>query len=263
MARPDAIACVDVCFNHKRCKKSHDYAEGSYPATFIPKTEVKEMEDEVEGRRTSRKKGHDNQQQDGYEGPLQVPTSVLDGCHESFTAADEKRHKASTKFFADTRLMALLCRHDQVLWLVNMTLAGEKQHYVLALLKWLFENLLPAWTVGLLYDIGCQLLQSFVKWDFLPDYSNRVSFAISIFHAYGHQWPCQLVYHPCKCLGFGFSDGEGCEHFWSSIKNLISILCVSGVSVSGGLIALTNTQHSFISSYRFWTLKSNTCAKCP
>jgi hypothetical protein len=64
--------------------------------------------------------------EDGYEGPLRVLALVLDGCHKSFTAADEKRQKASTQFFSDTRLMALLYRHDCVLWLSNMTSAGEK-----------------------------------------------------------------------------------------------------------------------------------------
>ncbi|OAX33761.1 hypothetical protein K503DRAFT_699914, partial [Rhizopogon vinicolor AM-OR11-026] len=49
-----------------------------------------------------------------------------------------------------------------------------------------------------------------------------------IFHAFGHQWPCQIVYHPRKCVGFGLSDGEGCEHFCSAIKPLIPSLRVSG-----------------------------------
>ncbi len=65
---------------------------------------------------------------DGYEPNIRVPTSVLDGCLESFAAADSNRVKASTTFFADTGLMALLCRHDRVLWLVNMTSAGEKSN---------------------------------------------------------------------------------------------------------------------------------------
>ncbi|OAX35806.1 hypothetical protein K503DRAFT_696327, partial [Rhizopogon vinicolor AM-OR11-026] len=55
-----------------------------------------------------------------------------------------------------------------------------------------------------------------------------IIFGISIFHAFGHQWPCQIVYHPRKCVGFGLSDGEGCEHFWSAIKPLIPSLRVSG-----------------------------------
>lgn len=55
--------------------------------------------------------------------------------------------------------------------------------------------------------------------------------AVSVFHAYGHQWACQLVFHPRKCDGFGLSDGEGCERFWSAIRRLISGLRVCGVCV--------------------------------
>ncbi|EEB98567.1 hypothetical protein MPER_01902 [Moniliophthora perniciosa FA553] len=40
--------------------------------------------------------------------------------------------------------MGLLCRHDRVLWLANMTSAGERQHYVLVLLETLFKHL-PEW----------------------------------------------------------------------------------------------------------------------
>jgi hypothetical protein len=167
---------------------------------------------------------------DGYEKGMRIPVSVLDGCSESFVAADEKREKASTRFFADTGLMALLCRHDRVLWLVNMTSAGEKQHYALALVKRLFEHLPPDMMVGLLYDIGCQLERSCRKWSLLDDsILSRISFGISVFHAYGHQWPCQIVYHPRKRVGFGLSDGEGCERLWSALKHLISVLRVSGV----------------------------------
>jgi hypothetical protein len=57
-----------------------------------------------------------------------------------------------------------------------------------------------------------------------------MSFAVSVFHAYGHQWPCQLVYHPRKREDFGLTDGEGCERFWSAIRRLIPVLRVSGVS---------------------------------
>lgn len=49
---------------------------------------------------------------DGFEHGMKVPISALDGFQESFVAADEKRVNASTKFFSDTGLMALLCRHD-------------------------------------------------------------------------------------------------------------------------------------------------------
>ena len=153
---------------------------------------------------------------------------VLNKCNDSFVAADKKRVKASTQFFSDTALMAMLCRHDRVLWLVNMTSAGEKQHYALSLIQKLFDHIPFSMHIGLLYDIGCQLNHSCLKFGFLDNCVDRIVFGISVFHAYGHQWACQLVYHPCKCKGFGFSDGEGCEQFWRAIKSLISSCRVSG-----------------------------------
>ncbi|RDB19557.1 hypothetical protein Hypma_013352 [Hypsizygus marmoreus] len=66
------------------------------------------------------------------------------------------------------------------------------------------------------------------KWGFLDRYMDRIIFAISVFHAFGHQWPCQIIYHPRKCRGFGLSDGEGCECFWHSISKLIAYLRVCG-----------------------------------
>ena len=170
-----------------------------------------------------------NESEDGCENGMSVPNSVLDECQRSFAAADEKREKASTQFFKDTGLMALLCRHDHVLFLVNMTTAGKRQYYVLALLKELFANIPNTVTVGVLYDIGCSTHRSLVKNGFLKDLLPRLTFAISVFHAYGHQWACQLVYHPRKCKGFRLSDGEGCERFWSQLKRLIPLLRVSGV----------------------------------
>jgi hypothetical protein len=181
-------------------------------------------------------------EEDSYEGPLRVPTSVLNSCENSFTAADGNREKASTQFFDSTALMGLLCRHDRVLWLVNMTSPGERQHYAFTLIDKLFRHLPSSWSVGILYDIACTIHRSCVKWGFLEEYLCRISFAISVFHAYGHGWPCQCIYHPRKCKGFGLSDGEGCERFWHSISKLIAYLRVCGVrTVSPLLILITDS----------------------
>ncbi|KAJ7190076.1 hypothetical protein GGX14DRAFT_580179 [Mycena pura] len=145
-----------------------------------------------------------------------------------FKAADEKREKASTKFFDDTGLMALLCRHDRVLWLVNMRTPSEKQYYIFLLLETFFQHLPLEILVGFLYDIACQSDRSCGKFNFLGRYRDRISWAVSVFHAYGHHWPCQLMYHPLKTIGFGFTNGEGCERFWHSISKLIPYLQVSG-----------------------------------
>ena len=159
----------------------------------MPEADVKVVEDFVKScQSVASASGHPRRAQngsagdDGYEAGMHVPTSVLNGCNDSFVAADEKREKASTMFFADTGLVALLCRHDHPLWTINMTSAGKKQYYAIALLRRLFEHIPNHTTVGVLYDIGCQLHRSCEKWGFLEGFLSRVTFGISVFHAYGH-----------------------------------------------------------------------------
>ena len=185
--------------------------------------------DFIRSKKVPPRKRTNTEEPDHLEGSLRVPKSVLDGCEAGFTAADSRREKASTQFFDDTALMALLCRHDVVLFIANMRSAGEKQHYVMVLVETLFQHLPPPYRVGLLYDIGCQTERSCVKWGFLDRYIERLTFGISVFHAFGHQWVCQIIYHPRKRTGFGLSDGEGCERFWHSISRLIAYLRVCGV----------------------------------
>ncbi|KAJ6487507.1 hypothetical protein DFH09DRAFT_1252792 [Mycena vulgaris] len=147
---------------------------------------------------------------------MPVPTSVLDECEASSTAADERRTKSSTQFFDNTALMGLNCRHNHLLFLVNMKTAGEKQFYMYALLEMLFQHLPWKFVVGFLYDIACQLEHSARKWGFLPQ--------MSVLHAFGHNWVWQMMYHPRHWTLFGLTDREGCEHFWHSINKLISYL---------------------------------------
>ncbi|KZP21347.1 hypothetical protein FIBSPDRAFT_718402, partial [Athelia psychrophila] len=232
----DYIACVDACFTQKRTK-SHsardpnhrDQPRSHHDSRFITEEEIQAMEREVDSIRTRRpRRAKKVDENDSIEPGMSLPTSVLDECGNSFVAADEKREKASTQFFVDTGLMSLLCRHDRCLFAVNMTHNGERQHYVLALLKRLFKHLPHNATLGLLYDIACQLKRSMLNFGFLSTIFPRMIFAVSVFHAYGHQWPCQVIYHPRKCPGFGLSDGEGCERFWSALRKLIPCLRVSG-----------------------------------
>jgi hypothetical protein len=129
---------------------------------FVPEKYIMEMKALVETVRPEKSKGKakasvlpdEQPAEDSYEPGMKVPVSALEGCLASFIAADERRTKASTQFFADTGLMAMLCHHDHVLSLVNMTSAGEHQYYALVLIKMLFMNLPLSMTVGILYDIA-------------------------------------------------------------------------------------------------------------
>ncbi|KAF9070196.1 hypothetical protein BDP27DRAFT_1362776 [Rhodocollybia butyracea] len=164
--------------------------------------------------RTKEAKEGSKEVDDHLEGHLQVPKSVLDGCLASFTAADETQTKGSTQFFDVTANMTLLCPHDCPLFSMNMTTAGEGQHYVLVLLGKLFEHLPPDFFVCLLYDIGCQLHRSCDKWGFLKSYMNHMTFVVSIFHAFGNQWPCQIV---SNVLGMGYAMAKGWNIFGISV----------------------------------------------
>ncbi|KAJ3833055.1 hypothetical protein F5878DRAFT_507220, partial [Lentinula raphanica] len=238
----NVVVNVDACYTQKHSSKSSRDPPRIHPRTFfIPEAEVKAWKQYVDLIRPSKKQARppkkrhrtddDGQEQDHCEAGLRVPNSVLDGCLASFTAADEARIKGSTRFFDVTANMTLLCRHDRPLFSVNIDTAGEGQHLVFALLSKLFEHLPSHVEVRFLYDIGCQLHRSCEKWGFLKPYLTRLTFAVSIFHAFGHQWPCQLIYHPRKCVGYGLSDGEGAERLWHSLSHLIAYGRVAGYHV--------------------------------
>ncbi|KAJ7659662.1 hypothetical protein DFH06DRAFT_1130430 [Mycena polygramma] len=216
----DFVACLDACFTQKHKKCPRDPPRFHPNTRFVPEDVAARMEAYVdEVRRTAPKKMtkrprvhrvEEEEEEDGYEhDKLPLPCSVLDGCEASFKAADEKHEKARTESFDDTSLMALVCRRDHVLWVVNMHSAGEKQFNVLLLVETLFQHLPPKLRVGLLYDIACMLERNCLKWGFLSRWLDRIAFAVSVFHAFGHDWTCQLLYHSRKRVGFGFSSGEG------------------------------------------------------
>ncbi|KAJ8473703.1 hypothetical protein ONZ45_g16199 [Pleurotus djamor] len=214
---PHVLVCLDACFTQKRRHREHDPPLNHPSSVFLSDVQARCMEAYVEAVRgtSSRKRPRaadddGSDEEDSVEPGLPISNSVLAGCEKSFTAADDTRQKASSQFFDTTALMGLLCRHDRVLWLVNMSSSGEKQHYTLLLLETLFQHIPLTYHVGVLYDISCQLHRSCIKYGFLDRYMPRISFAISIFHAFGHQWPCQIAYHPRKVVGYGLTDGEGC-----------------------------------------------------
>lgn len=152
------ILCADANFAQKRRKSAETDAPLSFARTrFATPNEVAAMEAEVETKRKRvprrRTKGTS----------ARVDDTILDECENSFLAAQEKMTKATTAYYADTGVMALLCRHDRVLFVVSMTTPGERQFYVLTLLRKALLELPDDWRVGLLYDIGCQISRSIEK----------------------------------------------------------------------------------------------------
>ena len=53
--------------------------------------------------------------------------------------------------------MGMVCRHGVPLFFANITSAGERQEYAIALIEHLYTFLPPNTTVAALYDVGCTL----------------------------------------------------------------------------------------------------------
>ncbi|KAJ7770390.1 hypothetical protein B0H14DRAFT_3509277 [Mycena olivaceomarginata] len=171
----DVHVCIDTCFTQKKKKSPRDPPKNHPDTHFIPEEQVVRTEAYVDGvrnvphnsaRTRKRRAGVQavEEEEDGYEHErLLLPRSILDRCEASFKAANEKRQKASTEFFENIALMALHLPHD--IW------------------------------GGLLYDVACAFERSCLKWGFLSLFMDRIAFAVSVFHVFGHEWACQLLYH--------------------------------------------------------------------
>ncbi|KZV88480.1 hypothetical protein EXIGLDRAFT_580864, partial [Exidia glandulosa HHB12029] len=103
--RADVIVCLDANFSQKRRKcanadPSLEYSNGR----FVADEDIGKMEAELAERRS----GNPRKRTRGTS--ARIADEVLDECEKSFIAAQEKVAKASTTYYADTGLMALLCR---------------------------------------------------------------------------------------------------------------------------------------------------------
>ncbi|KAF9503804.1 hypothetical protein BS47DRAFT_1369260 [Hydnum rufescens UP504] len=116
-----------------------------------------------------------NGEGDCVEPGLHVPNSYLDNCG--------------------------VCHHDRVIIWSNMWMPREQQFYALAIIDFVMAQL-PVHC--------CQIHQSILKWNLLPQWMPWIIFGISVFHAYSHQW-------------------RGLEHLWRDLQCLIPNLCVTGI----------------------------------
>ncbi len=136
---------IDATFSQRHNVAAGDSPWFHQPKYFISKEQVDAVGVRIDTARKAKPREHKST----------VPEAALDECEKSFEAADEKKHKTHGAKFDDTGLMALVCRHDIVLFLANVDTPGEQQKYGIALIEH-FVTLLPTdATVAVFYDIGC------------------------------------------------------------------------------------------------------------
>ncbi|KAK1225518.1 hypothetical protein PQX77_011537 [Marasmius sp. AFHP31] len=153
-----------------------------------------------------------------------VPDEAVDACQNSYKAAKGDDETQRDHNFDENGVMALVCRHDIPLFLASIDTPAEQQKHAVALVEMLFSMIPPNATVAGLYDVGCVLDRSLQMYDLLPAaIVERLIFATSILHSYGHQWVCQIYYNSCLRPGLGLTDGEGVERLWSRLRRIIGI----------------------------------------
>ncbi|KAH9462031.1 hypothetical protein Pst134EB_005948 [Puccinia striiformis f. sp. tritici] len=199
--------CLDANFQHRHNTKAGGAAPVILPPLFVEPEQVNRMRDDIAN--------------------LATPDEPADPCSDSHQAANDKRCETTWKGCDDTGLMGCCCRHNQVVYLANIHRTGEQRCLPLAILKKLFEDIEATRPVGVLYDIGCALDKFLRRRNFFvfPSKKDHLKFGTSVFHAYVHEWKCQVKYNPRYNAGWGLSDGEGLERLWSSLSPLVRTLC--------------------------------------
>ncbi|KAF8577101.1 hypothetical protein K439DRAFT_1365445, partial [Ramaria rubella] len=214
----------DGNFQHRRYSSVHNDPElidinGTY--MFVARVLVESAKKHVTERRAINRTGRRQ--------AARVPDGSIDKCEKSHHAACNCGDESSKGLFASKGLMAMVCRHDVPLFLCDITTPGEQQFYAIALIKQLTQLLPPIATIGILYDIACMLDRAIAKHNLIPDIASRLLCGTAVFHAYVHQFCCQIVYHPRKRTGYGWSNGEGNERLWALSKDTIGAEQVMGV----------------------------------
>ncbi|KAH9455142.1 hypothetical protein Pst134EA_022621 [Puccinia striiformis f. sp. tritici] len=147
-----------------------------------------------------------------------------DKCAASHKAGNDNRNETTWKACDDTGLMGACCRHDSVIYLTNIEGTGENRALPLVILERIIHTIEADRPIGVLYDLVCSLDKFIQLRDIWPESRGRLSFRTSVFHAYVHEWPCQVKYNPRYQKGWGLSDGESLERLWSALSPLVSPL---------------------------------------
>ncbi|PLW51510.1 hypothetical protein PCASD_00398 [Puccinia coronata f. sp. avenae] len=179
-----AIIAMDGNFQHRH----HHFASNDVPTNSdYPPNFIN----------PSQIKGHEEKCHQTNEEALGINTS----CSDAHKAANDIRNSSSCDKFDDTGLL----------------------YYPVSILNNILTTF-PNKTFGLLYNIGCHLDAHVRKRDLLGTNLNRVLFGTSVFHAYVHNWGCQIQYNPRYNSNWGLSDGEGMERLWSQLSDLVGPL---------------------------------------
>ena len=146
--------------------------------------------------------------------------------------------------FDETGIFIAACRHRTILYACDMIQSSElfepapiyvciitnyglSAKYPLAIVNRLMNEV--GEKVGCVYDIGCTFQKTLHNSTLGPRaQASKFRLMVGAFHGYAHERACQLSCHPLYMKGTGRTEGEGCEHVFSSSNDLARTTCHAG-----------------------------------
>ncbi|KAL6299353.1 hypothetical protein BKA93DRAFT_819932 [Sparassis latifolia] len=152
-------------------------------------------------------------------GNIEGVLELITVCMERWRNAGPKVHKKMFALFAVMGIFVCLCQHGHLLILCDMIRSGELMKQPLAIIDKLIEVYGTNVKVG--YDIACAFLKTLARSSLgLHATKARMSGVVPAFHGHGHNWGCQVHWHPLYMDDVGKEDFEGCERCFSESNAL-------------------------------------------
>ena len=141
------MLCFDGNFAHKHRKSKRDSAALGFNHQFIVPADFIDCVGSLHKKLSKKDPTHNYQSE--------APFAATKLCDKSHVVADESRAKAGGDVHDNQGLFAVLCRHDQPLFIGNIDTPGEGMRYVMASIFWAVLHLPKNATVCTFYDMNC------------------------------------------------------------------------------------------------------------
>ncbi|CAK8672115.1 unnamed protein product [Clavelina lepadiformis] len=144
--------------------------------------------------------------------------SASKNCND-FQAGSIIRSKSKSSKLAIKGVFGVCCKHEFPTMFFDLKHGERLAYAVLAIEKLLKRN---ENKIRVFYDIACKLkghLQVRKNFAIL----NKITFAVPVFHSYGHIFSCQKQFNPRFLDGFGLTDGETVERLWAYLRGFNKI----------------------------------------
>ncbi|KAG2154140.1 uncharacterized protein EDB93DRAFT_1239530 [Suillus bovinus] len=188
------------------CKACSDY--------WIDTCDVDRFKDEVQTRERDTNDDNWEDEMIAAEG-----TTPAFSCVNRWRNAGPETRKKMFSVFDESGIFIAACCHRFVILACNMIWSRELAKYLLAII----DKLLTIYgkNGGCAYDIGCTFSKTLTN----SSLGMRVCeldfhLMVGVFHRHAHNCKCQLDWHPMYIPGTGHTEGEGCEHIFSSSNKL-------------------------------------------